>query len=130
VTRKLCERVGLLRDDYFCYAEDLEWGLRARQAGFGILYVPAARVWHKVSRSTGGVRSVTAVRYHTRNLLACVDERLPLPLPLRPLRWGALVAAGALGVVTGGLPGLPGLAAVARGADDFRRGRSGRIPPG
>ena len=130
VTRELCEQVGLLRDDYFCYAEDLEWGLRAREAGFGVLYVPASRVWHKVSRSTGGARSVTAVRYHTRNLLACVDERLPLPRLARPLRWGAILAAGGLGVLAGGLPPGPGLAAVLRGAGDFLRGRSGRIPPG
>jgi GT2 family glycosyltransferase len=129
VTRALCERVGLLREEYFCYAEDLEWALRAREAGFGILYVPSARVWHKVSRSTGGARSVTAVRYQTRNLLACVDERLPLPLVVRPLRWGTILVAGVLGVLTGRLPLGPGLAAVARGADDWRRGRVGSLPP-
>ena len=33
VRRSLCEEIGLLRDDYFCYAEDLEWGLRARAPG-------------------------------------------------------------------------------------------------
>lgn len=128
VTRALCERVGLLRDDFFCYAEDLEWGLRARAAGFSLLYVPTARVWHKVSRSTGGARSVAAVRYNTRNQLTCVDALLPLPRAVRPLRWGAMLAAGVLGVVANRLPLLPGLAAVGRGADDWRRGRLGRIP--
>ena len=129
VTRALCDRVGLLRDDYFCYAEDLEWCLRAREAGLGVLYVPASRVWHKVSRSTGGARSVTAVRYHTRNLLACVDDRLPLPFLVRPLRWSAILAAGALGVFTHRLPPGRGIAAVLRGAGDRLRGRRGRIPP-
>lgn len=129
VTRALCETVGLLRDDYFCYAEDLEWGLRAREAGFAILYVPAARVWHKVSSSTGGARSVTAVRYTTRNVLACVDQRLPLPFPARVARRGLILAAGALGVFTGGLPAGPGLAAVLAGARDHRQGRMGRIAP-
>ena len=129
VTRALCDRIGLLRDDYFCYAEDLEWCLRAREAGLGVLYVPASRVWHKVSRSTGGARSVTAVRYHTRNLLACVDDRLPLPFLVRPLRWSAILAAGALGVFTHRLPPGRGIAAVLRGAGDRLRGRRGRIPP-
>jgi GT2 family glycosyltransferase len=130
VTRAFCERVGLLREDFFCYAEDLEWGLRARSAGFSILYVPASRVWHKVSRSTGGSRSVMAVRYQTRNLLACLDDRLPLPFPGRILRRGAVLLAGAAGVFTQHLPAGPGLAAVARGAADWYQGRMGRIPPG
>jgi hypothetical protein len=128
VTRALCERVGLLREDFFCYAEDLEWGLRARKAGFSILYVPASRVWHKISRATGGERSVAPVRYLTRNLLACVDEQLPLPPGIRWLRRGAIVAAGALGVITHRLPVGPGLVAVARGAADRWRGRMGRLP--
>ncbi len=130
VTRALCEQVGLLREDFFCYAEDLEWGLRARSAGFSILYVPASRVWHKVSRSTGGSRSVMAVRYQTRNVLACLDDRLPLPFPGRILRRGAVLLAGAAGVFTQHLPAGPGLAAVARGAADWYQGRTGRIPPG
>jgi hypothetical protein len=128
VTRALCERVGLLREDYFCYAEDLEWGMRARKAGFSILYVPASRVWHKVSRSTGGARSVAPVRYMTRNVLACVDEHEPLPFGFRWLRSGAILAAGAIGVFTNHLPIGPGLAAVARGASDRWRGRMGRLP--
>lgn len=130
VTRAFCESVGLLREDFFCYAEDLEWGLRARSAGFSILYVPASRVWHKVSRSTGGSRSVMAVRYQTRNVLACLDDRLPLPFPGRILRRGAVLLAGAAGVFTQHLPLGPGLAAVARGAADWYQGRMGWIPPG
>jgi GT2 family glycosyltransferase len=129
VTRACCERVGLLRDDYFCYAEDLEWGLRARDAGFALLYVPGSRVWHKVSRSTGGPRSVVAVRYNTRNLLACLESRRPLPWPLRPARWAAVIGAAALGLVTQGLPLRAGLQAVLRGVGDWRHGRSGPISP-
>jgi hypothetical protein len=128
VTRALCERVGLLREDFFCYAEDLEWGIRARKAGFSVLYVPASRVWHRVSRSTGGERAVTPVRYLTRNVLACVDDQLPLPPGIRWLRRGAILAAGAIGVFTNRLPIGPGLAAVARGAGDRWRGRMGRLP--
>jgi len=128
VTRACCEKVGLLRDEYFCYAEDLEWGLRARDAGFSILYVPGSRVWHKVSRSTGGGKSVAAIRYHTRNLLACLDERRPIPFPLRSLRWSAVIAAATMGLVTQGIPPVAGLRAIARGVLDWRGGRFGRIP--
>ncbi len=52
-TRAAWERVGLLDERYFIYAEDADWCLRARAAGFRLLFVPGARLRHKVSASTG-----------------------------------------------------------------------------
>jgi len=46
-------RVGLLDERYFIYAEDADWSLRAREAGLRLLFVPTARLWHKVSASSG-----------------------------------------------------------------------------
>lgn len=46
-------KVGLLDERYFIYAEDADWSLRARALGFRLLFVPTARLWHKVSASTG-----------------------------------------------------------------------------
>jgi GT2 family glycosyltransferase len=51
--RATWERVGLLDERYFIYAEDADWSLRARAAGYALLFVPTARLWHKVSASTG-----------------------------------------------------------------------------
>jgi GT2 family glycosyltransferase len=47
-------KVGLLDERYFIYAEDADWCLRARAAGFRLLFVPTARLWHRVSASSGG----------------------------------------------------------------------------
>lgn len=52
--RETVERIGYLDDTYFMYAEDADWCLRARQAGYRIVYEPRARVLHKVSVSAGG----------------------------------------------------------------------------
>ncbi|MBI5709580.1 MAG: glycosyltransferase family 2 protein [Candidatus Eisenbacteria bacterium] len=52
-TRAAWEKVGLLDEGYFIYAEDADWSLRARAAGFRLLFVPTARLWHKVSASSG-----------------------------------------------------------------------------
>jgi len=52
-SRAAWEKVGLLDEDYFIYAEDADWCLRARAAGFRLLFVPTARLWHKVSASSG-----------------------------------------------------------------------------
>jgi len=51
--REVWEAVGLLDDRYYIYAEDADWCLRARAAGYRLLFVPTARLWHKVSASSG-----------------------------------------------------------------------------
>jgi GT2 family glycosyltransferase len=52
-SREVWEKVGLLDERYFIYAEDADWSLRARAAGYSLLFVPTARLWHKVSASSG-----------------------------------------------------------------------------
>ena len=47
----LIEKVGLLNPWYFIGHEDIEYCLKARKHDFKIVYVPAARVWHKVGVS-------------------------------------------------------------------------------
>jgi len=51
--RATWERVGLLDERYFIYAEDVDWCLRARAAGYRLLFVPTARLWHEVSAASG-----------------------------------------------------------------------------
>jgi len=53
VKRKAIEEVGLLDPDYISYMEDTDWCWRMRQKGFKLVYVPSARVYHKVSQSFG-----------------------------------------------------------------------------
>jgi hypothetical protein len=52
-TRACWEQVGALDERYHIYAEDADWSLRARAAGWRLLFVPTARLWHKVSASSG-----------------------------------------------------------------------------
>jgi hypothetical protein len=51
--RAVWERVGMLDERYFIYAEDADWSLRVRRAGYRLLFVPTARLWHAVSASSG-----------------------------------------------------------------------------
>ena len=51
--REAWERIGLLDERYYIYAEDADWCLRARRLGLPLLFVPTARLWHKVSASAG-----------------------------------------------------------------------------
>ncbi|MFT7677785.1 MAG: GT2 family glycosyltransferase [Planctomycetota bacterium] len=47
-------QVGLFRADYFAYMEDVELGLRLKQAGWACVSVGSARAIHHPSASTGG----------------------------------------------------------------------------
>jgi hypothetical protein len=51
--RQALERVGLLDTGYAMYAEDVDWAFRARKAGYRLVVVPQARMWHAVSAAAG-----------------------------------------------------------------------------
>jgi GT2 family glycosyltransferase len=59
--------IGLMDRKYFLYFEESDWTLRANHAGYKSLYVPTAKIWHKVSRSGGGISKPTGLYYITRN---------------------------------------------------------------
>ncbi len=67
IRRQVIEKIGALDKRFFMYWEDADFSLRARQAGFRLLHVPAATVLHKVSRSIGGFDSPDAYYYMERN---------------------------------------------------------------
>jgi GT2 family glycosyltransferase len=51
--REVVEQVGLFDARFYLYYEETDWCMRARRAGWRIRYVPAARLWHRVSASIG-----------------------------------------------------------------------------
>jgi GT2 family glycosyltransferase len=93
ISRALAEEVGLLDERLFAYVEDVDLSLRARAAGFSVVFVPDATVRHKGSASTGGAASTTNMYYSTRNTIAVVERVRPLPPLLRSLRRGVVVGA-------------------------------------
>ena len=122
VSRAAIEVAGLLDEELFLYAEDLEWSLRIAEAGFAVVYVPDAKVRHRVSAATGGAGSPTTSYYETRNMLAVVERYRPLPRGLTGLRRGLVVAPRVLLAAR-----RPASAQAAlRGWRDYRRGRMGR----
>ena len=66
VRREVIEQVGMLDERFFYYWEETEWCLRARKAGWRIMQVPQAKLWHKgVQRDYQP--SPTVTYYSTRN---------------------------------------------------------------
>lgn len=42
------KKVGFFDETYFLYSEDVDLGLRIQRSGLKLLFVPRARVWHKI----------------------------------------------------------------------------------
>jgi len=66
IKKEVIKKIGVLADDYFLYYEDTDFCLRAKKAGYDCLYIPASKIWHKISRSTQPGSS-SYIYYHTRN---------------------------------------------------------------
>ncbi|MBI3243382.1 MAG: glycosyltransferase family 2 protein [Chloroflexi bacterium] len=64
----IVEQVGLLDDRFFAYYEETEWCVRVTRAGYKILHVPSAKLWHKIS-PVARAASPTVHYYMTRNRL-------------------------------------------------------------
>jgi GT2 family glycosyltransferase len=126
VSRAAVERAGLLDESLFAYVEDVDWSLRMRAAGFAVVFVPDAKVWHVGSASTGGAASTANLYYATRNTLAVVERHRPLPPGLRGARRAVVVGTHLLRAGRR----RAGRAAVLEGWRDFRRGALGMRPRG
>jgi len=66
--RQVWEKIGVLDDKFFMYYEETEWCVRATRAGYKIVYVPKAQMWHKIGLDA---RATTPRVYYymTRNRL-------------------------------------------------------------
>jgi GT2 family glycosyltransferase len=58
VGRQFIERAGLMREDYFLYAEEVEWCLRGIQRGVKLGLATRANVLHRQGTSTGSVHDI------------------------------------------------------------------------
>jgi GT2 family glycosyltransferase len=80
--RTMLADVGLLDEEFFMYLEDVDLAFRAQLLGWGCLYQPLARAYHRGSASAGGE---LASFYNGRNLIRLLAKDLPRGLVLRML---------------------------------------------
>jgi hypothetical protein len=123
IRREVFDRIGFLDDSYFFSFEDVDFCLRARDAGFVTACVQDARAYHEGGRTIGR-RSPRRVYFGTRNHLRLAARSGGAAT--RPVRF-ALVAAfnAAYVLVSPESPLVAGSAAFVRGVWHHVIGRYG-----
>jgi len=81
--RSLFDQIGLFDEDFFAYLEDVDFNLRLNRAGCKGYYVPAAKVYHIGSATSGSKFNPFTIRLSTRNSLYVLLKHYSLPLFLR-----------------------------------------------
>lgn len=91
LSKKVIEQVGVFDERFFMYYEDSDYCLRIRQAGYQIISITTAKMWHQVAVSSGGSDSAnerywmahSSVRFFRKN------GRFPQLLFIIPWRLGS-----------------------------------------
>ena len=65
--RTVIDKIGYEDEAMFMYWDDTDLCVRIVEAGYSIKYIPTAKMWHKVSSSSGGAKSKTFIYYYHRN---------------------------------------------------------------
>lgn len=66
-------KIGLMDESYFMYVEDVDYSLNMVKHGINILYVPSAKLWHKVGSSSGNKSKLT-VYYGNRGRFMLMNK--------------------------------------------------------
>ena len=67
IKKEVLKKAGLMDKNLFLYFEETDLTLRASKLGYKSFYSPKAKIWHKVSRSGGGMSKPIGLYYITRN---------------------------------------------------------------
>ena len=94
IRNKVMADIGFLRDKYFMYWEDADYCIRAKKAGWKVIYTPETRLWHKVS-SSSAIGSNLNDYFLTRN-------RLDFGLRYAPIRTKIALIKESLGFIIRG----------------------------
>jgi GT2 family glycosyltransferase len=86
IRKSVLETVGFFDTSYFFYSEDLDYDLRVLKAGKTLVFVPKARLWHKIEE-VAKERTSPYVLYHLARSTVLVYRRHFRP----PYRWYAVL---------------------------------------
>jgi GT2 family glycosyltransferase len=74
--KAMLDQIGGFDEDFFCYLEDLDLGVRGQLTGWKCWYVPSTLVFHKKSATAGNYSTFKAFHVE-RNRLYCLWKWMP-----------------------------------------------------
>ena len=78
IHKRVFESIGLFDERFFLCWEELDFCERARKADYKCLFVPEAKIWHKVGSTLGGNESPLRTYFNVRNRLLWAKKNLSL----------------------------------------------------
>lgn len=69
----IIRRIGMMDESYFMYVEDVDYSLNMKKHNIEILFVPTAKLWHKVGASSGSKSNIT-VYYGNRGRFMLMNK--------------------------------------------------------
>ena len=76
VRREIVDEVGVMEDHLFLYYEEMDWCARIHRAGYDILTIPTAKIYHRESLTVGD-DSPLKTYFQTRNRIYFVRRNFP-----------------------------------------------------
>jgi GT2 family glycosyltransferase len=114
VRRAVVEQIGYFDEEFFLYGEDMDFCWRAKQAGWRVVYHPAAVITHFGGQGGTGKRRINAtIEFHRAMWLFYRKHLAPKAvLPERALVYSGIALKGAMAVAVNAVrrAGTPGTA--------------------
>jgi GT2 family glycosyltransferase len=140
IPREIFESVGFLDERLFLQLEETDFHRRSMQKGYHAACDPLVKIFHKESKSFGGVRAPIKIYYTIRNSLLLI-EKTPAPFKqklrsLKELYWTIAQIAcsaydaqqlGKMALIRWMISTAPSATAVRVGIADYMLRRFGRI---
>ena len=89
IKRAVFEKIGLIDEKFFIYFDEIDWFARAKAAGWKTVYIPSAKLWHKVSAAMGESSPGTDY-YMVRNRFLFIFKNMQGLVRLRTLLYFGL----------------------------------------
>lgn len=107
VRRQVLEAIGTLDPRFFLYLEDMDYCLRAQAAGYRLLCVPGAKIWHRGSASTASDPALRKYHLVRSTWLFLRKHAVRLWVPAAVVFWGLVfLRAVIVDMLQGDLTGL------------------------
>jgi len=74
IKKEVIDKIGGLDPEYFLYSEDVDFCLRAKNAGYKSMYVPSPTVWHKVTKEW--ITNPAQAYYYMRSAIMFAKKNL------------------------------------------------------